>query len=311
MENKRLMILSLSLILLIGFSLAVDNLDSLTNTANQLSEGVDNFTNAVNTETGEVDVEALGNLIPKTAFEQRVENINTWLENNVSWLGFIFRMTPELSWLFLFNFYFILVGITYLILNFPSFLPINTDKDKYAAYGIGTSIFLILLFLNVFLALSKLVTNLVSILWNKLLPAGIIIAIVVVVIFILLAIFAFPLLVEIVKLLTTLFKGKKEEKVKEDVEETKEEVKTVEKGSNERLDQLEKQVGLLSKASNNTKAKSDMVFRAHKATRENEISESKIARRLERKKMNSDPNYKAKGFMGLVQAEKDLKEGKP
>ena len=195
MKDKGLFIFAFLMILLVSFSLA-DEINDLTDTANKLSEGVDEFTNAVDLETGDVDLDALNDLVgmPKTQLEQKIDKSNEWLSENVGWLKFLFRLEPKLSWLFLLNLYFILVAITMLILNSKdiwSFIVIGGESRPYV---FGIAAFAVLLFTNFFVFLSKLLLNLLNILWNVILPIGFWAAVGIVALAIILALCGVPFL---------------------------------------------------------------------------------------------------------------------
>lgn len=209
MKKTGVIVLLIS-ILILGLSIASET-DDITDSAEKLTQGVENFTEAVDLETGEVDVDKLNQLVemPRTQFEQRIDKINLWLDENVEWLSFFFRTKPQLSWEFFMNLYLMLVGITWLILNSKRTIPIGGD---FTPYIIGTGIFIIFLFTNFILLLSRLLLNLFDIVWNVLLPISFWVALLSTVVFLVLLFIAPNFVAKIITLIVKFIVRKKAEK---------------------------------------------------------------------------------------------------
>lgn len=230
MESKRLIVFSFLLVLFIGLSIGAD-VDELTNTATKLSEGVEDFTDAVDLETGNVDIDALNELLgmPKTQLEGKMDTANQWLDENLGWLKFVLRAEPKISLEFFLNIYFILVAITMLILNSKEVWSPIMVAGESRPYIFGIAAFLILLFSNFFAFASKLLVNILQILWTTVLPISFWIAIGVIVVAIVLYFFGIPFLGNILlKLLGKLIKSKVGKNVSSEVERMKEETGKVE-----------------------------------------------------------------------------------
>lgn len=143
-------------------------------------------------EAGELDKEKLNKtyVFFTSRAEERINEINNWLEENVSWLRFIFRMNPEISWRFFWNLYFIGLAIAFLIFNERKTWFFFESKSSGIIYG--TALFLILLFTNVYIFFADLVINILSIFYEIVLPWGFAISIILLVVFILVCIFFWP-----------------------------------------------------------------------------------------------------------------------
>ena len=225
MEQKRLVVFSLLLILFVGLSMGVEA-DDLTDTANKLSEGVEDFTEAVDLETGNVDIDALNELLgmPKTQLEGKMDIANQWLDENLGWLKFILRAEPKISLEFFLNVYFILVAITMLILNSKEVWSPILVAGESRPYIFGIAAFLILLFSNFFALTSKLLVNILQILWTTVLPISFWIAIGVIVVAIILYFLGIPFLGKfLLKLLGKILQSKFGKGVESEVERMKEE----------------------------------------------------------------------------------------
>lgn len=136
---KRNFVISLLLVFLLSFSLAINVTQE---DAQKITDIANNMSGLVN---GDVNIDSI-NLLEKTGAEEKIESINAWLDENVSWLRFIFRMTPQISLLFFFDFIAIIWGIVYLIMRSPNYWE---SENKLYNYLIGTGIFAIFFFLNV------------------------------------------------------------------------------------------------------------------------------------------------------------------
>ena len=144
----------------------------------EIQGAVDNYT-PIN-EDGEFDPSKFNNTISKA--EERINEINGWLEENASWLNLVFGMTPEISWIFALNLYFWLLFLLIFAINadvFKFFIPKNAH-----AHLAGLCVFVGLLVLKFYLILARGVFNLADLIWNTILPVGMVVAIIALIIII-------------------------------------------------------------------------------------------------------------------------------
>ena len=155
-------------------------------------EKIENLTgNIPINEQGEIDKGKF--TVWKTQAELRIEKINLWLETNASWLKAAFGMTPEISWLFAINLYIWLFCLVYLFINGTIF-GVFIENKNYARI-LGGVVFVVLIAFKIIYKFAVILLDIFDIIWNKILPLGIIAAviamIIIVVIFIVIAIY-FP-----------------------------------------------------------------------------------------------------------------------
>ena len=96
----------------------------------------------------------------KTKAEERIDEINSWLEEHAVWLKVVFGMVPSITWHFIFNLWWMLFFFVWIVLNANytiGLIPIggiggNPDREvKVAnvqitpATGIGLGIFVIIM----------------------------------------------------------------------------------------------------------------------------------------------------------------------
>jgi len=139
-------LLVFSLFYIASTGMAVD-VNNLQDTAKDLEEVTDSVGNAVDNPKQEFD-----RVLNKTKAEERIDSINLWLEENAYWLKFIFRMQPEISWLFYFNIYYIFFFIIVLILNSNI---LNSFMSSSTAKLVGFGVFIVLLLTNVIFNMAK------------------------------------------------------------------------------------------------------------------------------------------------------------
>ncbi|MGK0209376.1 MAG: hypothetical protein ACI83O_000653 [Patescibacteria group bacterium] len=143
-------------------------------------------------DQGNIDQDKVdqGFQLAKTKAELRIQAINTWLQTNASWLRFIFKIVPEISWLFFINLYLLIVGIVYLILNAQrtwAFIGAFETGDYFDTESkmriFGSLVFLIAWALNLFITLSQIIVNSIAFFWQTVLPYTIIVAVLLVIVF--------------------------------------------------------------------------------------------------------------------------------
>jgi uncharacterized membrane protein len=97
-------------------------------------------------EEGDID---FGKYRPyKSKAEERIKGINQWIKDNASWLGVVFGMVPEISWLFALNLYVVLFFFMSLVLNGHTMWIFLSEK-KARLFGLG--VFAVLLVTKFFL----------------------------------------------------------------------------------------------------------------------------------------------------------------
>ena len=139
-ENiKNKVLILITLILLMCFSLAIDYYEDKE--LEKIIDFAENVSQIYDPETGQINSSMID--FGKSKVQERIDLVNDWLNENVSWLRFIFRMTPQISMLFFFDFLFILWGVVYLILNAGSYWE---GEHVIYNYLIGTGVFYIIIF---------------------------------------------------------------------------------------------------------------------------------------------------------------------
>ena len=137
--------------------------------------------------TGEFNVSAVENI--KLKSQERIDKINAWMDENMSWMHFLFRMNPAISWLFFVNVYIILFFLTALVFNAPDFFFYLSNK--LGIYFSGLALFVILSVTSVYLYISKFIVNMFDLIINVVIPYGVI-AFVVAAVILGIACFFFP-----------------------------------------------------------------------------------------------------------------------
>lgn len=151
----------------------------------------------------------------KSKAEERIDSINSWLENNSPWLKVVFGMVPQISWLFACVLYAWLFLIVNLVFNTTLFgIILDENKSRF----LGGALFVVLILTGVVYYIGLLIFKLLSFFWSYLLPTSIISAIIgivaLVIVFIALFYFAPQLLFTIFNFISK----NKEKREKEQVE---------------------------------------------------------------------------------------------
>ena len=171
-------------LLLVSFVFAVDapiDIDEIKEGAERVEEGLEDV---------EDTIDDPGSILKKTKAEERINKINLLLDENVSWMKYIFYMKPQISWLFAFNIYFFLFFMVVLILNSRNFFFfINKIGFQYL---FGASLFIILMVLKFYIGLANILESWRFYIFNVLIPASLWLGVLLVIILIILLIFAFP-----------------------------------------------------------------------------------------------------------------------
>ena len=133
--------------------------------------------------SGDIDSEKLNSSVFffSTKAQERINEINVWLTENVSWLSFIFGIPPEISWLFFWILLTMLFALTHLVFNGVHNM-VFIDDERFRL-PLGSAIFIVLLALRVYYCVGSIITNIMDIFWNAILPWGIFIAIILIIVF--------------------------------------------------------------------------------------------------------------------------------
>lgn len=164
-------------------------------------------------DSGEIDFSEYKPFVSKA--EERIDTINLWLDNNVGWMKFIFNMKPQISWLFIFNFYFILLFLTILVFNAGELWFFIEKKSNAVLFGFG--VFSIFSVARLYVGLANILNNLLTYFFSVLLPVSFWLAIIGLVVLIVLCIFAFPVVSSILMFIAKYLEGKRALKQKIEV----------------------------------------------------------------------------------------------
>ena len=108
------------------------------------------------------DVQDISGL--KSKAEQRIDAINQWLDDNVSWLKIIFAMRPEVSWIFALNFLLIL----FFLVNFRNIFVFFSSLSENIATIVGILLTIVVIQLQITVKSAIWLVNLFSQWWFKL-----------------------------------------------------------------------------------------------------------------------------------------------
>jgi len=144
----------------------------------------------------------------RTKMEQRIGKINIWLDENVSWMKFLFHMKPKLSWLFIFNLYFILLFLTILVFNAEALWFFIEEKSHSIIFGLA--VFVVFMVAGLYVGLANLSKSLVEYIFDVFIPSNIWLGVILLVVFFILFVFAYPVIGTIAGAIKTYFKAKRE-----------------------------------------------------------------------------------------------------
>lgn len=160
----------LILVLLFVFSLilinAQDNLGMPQTGAESSGSDVEKIQNL----TGNIPIDEEGKLDDtkfqpfKSKAEERIEKINQWLDDNASWLKYVFGMKPEISWLFAINLLIILFLINLFVFTFPEISVFSQNISRI----IGAGIVLVIIILGFTVKIATEINELIGKWWFKL-----------------------------------------------------------------------------------------------------------------------------------------------
>ncbi len=196
-----------------------------------------------NAGVGEGDVEELKGIIDQLPFddsgkadfnkykpfrtraEERIDKINTWLDDNVGWMRYLFHMRPQVSILFALNLYFILFFFLILVLNAKALWFFVQSGGRATLFGAGT--FVIFAALGLYAGLASIANNFAFWIWYILFDVTLWLAIIAMVIFLVLLIFAPQAVKAILQVIRDYFKAKEAFKEKTEMATNSESVKKI------------------------------------------------------------------------------------
>lgn len=203
--------------------------DVPVNDANDVSETVDVVEdNKPTTSVTEKDVEKLQGIIGQLPFEEsgetnfskykpfvskaeeRIDGINTWLDDNAGWMRYIFYMRPQVSILFTLNVYFILLFLLVLVLNAEGLWFFIETESRARIFG--GAVFVVFAAAGLYVGLAHVANNFISYVWEVLVPTGFWMAMIAMVILLVVAIFAFPVIGSLIKMIAQYRDAKKKTK---------------------------------------------------------------------------------------------------
>ena len=189
-------------------------------------------------EEGEIDIEKYKPY--KSKAEERIDNINLWLEENASWLSAVFGMVPALSVLFAINLYLILLYLVILVFNgdvlalWFSVLDNKIDLMFFETRWsnvVGFIFFIGLIATKALVLLAEFLEELFWIFWDYILPWGLAIAIILTILVVVLGGFIIiKFLPQILQALGQAMKKRKEQKAQKKQEANREVLEKVVKG---------------------------------------------------------------------------------
>jgi len=147
--------------------------------------------------------------------EERIGEINFWLDDNASWLKIVFGMVPEISFLFGFVLYVWLFIFVNWVMNENLF--INWMSSGYSRLA-GLGVFVVLIIIKFVYSVGLLSYNVFKAIIDYIIPAGIIGAIITIVLFIALCVVCWPLAARLLFMLNEWVKKRKEAKAKEQID---------------------------------------------------------------------------------------------
>tara|TARA_Y100000310_G_C20526968_1_gene736537 strand:+ start:279 stop:962 length:684 start_codon:yes stop_codon:yes gene_type:complete len=201
---KKIGVLLLTLVLFssFGFVLGAPN-DSITSDDKEkLDDIFDDI--PINPETGKPDFSKFNGTLTKA--EERIYEINFWLDSNVSWMKYIFHIKPSISWLFTFNLYFILLFFLILVLKVEGLFFFISNKTSARFFGVG--LFLVFMITGLYVGLARILESWKIYIFEVLIPSSLLLGILLIVVILILMYFMFPLVGAIAKSVQTYFARK-------------------------------------------------------------------------------------------------------
>jgi hypothetical protein len=157
----------------------------------------------IDKETGKFNLSKIEGI--KLNATKRIDAINDYVNETANWTKPIFRMVPEISWLFFANLYVFLFFFTILVLNGDEFF--FYISENWMAYLSGLGLFGIGLVTSLYINLARFLVNFVDMALDILVPIGLIAFVLGIVLLVVLVIL-FPMFIRfVVKIPFMLLKG--------------------------------------------------------------------------------------------------------
>jgi hypothetical protein len=205
---KKIGVLFFTLLLISSFSFVLG--DSNDSNGFDDKEKLDNLIGEIpiNPDTGKFDPSKFNGTLTKA--EERIYEINFWLDSNVGWMKYIFHIKPAISWLFVFNLYFILWFFLLLVLNVQGLFFFMSNKTAARLFGLG--LFLVFMITGFYVGLARILESWKNYIFDVLIPASLWLGILLIVVILILMYFAFPLIATISTMIKNYFAAKEEAK---------------------------------------------------------------------------------------------------
>ncbi len=222
---KKIGVLFFVLLLISSFSFVLSE-ENISNNSRGSNEGGDEVVSAdselkdkkeledfvdeipIDPDTGKFDPEKFNGTLTKA--EEKIYEINFWLDSNVGWMKYIFHIKPAISWLFVFNLYFILWFFLVLVLNVQGLFFFISNKNMARLFGLG--LFLIFMITGFYVGLARILENWKNYIFDVLIPSSMILGILLIVAILILMYFAFPLVISLSNMVKNYFAAKEEAK---------------------------------------------------------------------------------------------------
>ena len=207
---KKIGVLFFALILISSFSFVIAGNDSSESSGTDDKEKLDDLIDEIpiDPNTGKFDLSKFNGTLTKA--EERIYEINFWLDSNVGWMKFIFHIKPAISWLFAFNVYFILVFFLLLVLNVQGLFFFMSNKTAARLFGLG--LFLVFMITGFYVGLARILESWKNYIFDVLIPSSMIFGVLLIICVLLLMIF-FPTLAKaILAMIKSYFSAKEEAK---------------------------------------------------------------------------------------------------
>jgi len=150
-----------------------------------------------------------------TNAEERIDAINAWLDDNVSWMRYLFHMRPQVSLLFALNLYFILFFFLIFFLNARGMWFFIESENKARIFGGG--LFVAFAAIGLYVGLAHVVNNFILYIWYILADTAIWMAMIAAAIIFVLLIVFYPAALAVVRAITGYLETKRVFKEKTEI----------------------------------------------------------------------------------------------
>ncbi len=185
---------------------------------NSTNNSIANDASSINKVVKTIPIDESGKFDPgklqpvESEASKRIDAINQWLDENVSWMKFIFNMKPQLSLLFFLNVYFILFFLVILVFNSKALWFFIEKKSLSALFGF--SVFVALSATKLYIWLAEILSTWINYVIFVLFPSFFLLGIILIIVTVILAIISFPAVTAIASVIDRYFQSRKEFKEK-------------------------------------------------------------------------------------------------